>query len=51
MDINFFRLFDTLTNFPFTTSETKSDKHGIYELPHELLNFFRLRILGNYERS
>ena len=25
MDINFFRLFDTLTNFPFTTSETKSD--------------------------
>ena len=25
------------------------DKHGIYELPHELLNELRLRILGNYE--
>ena len=22
-------------------------KHGIYELPHELLNDLRLRILGN----
>ena len=26
-------------------------KHGIYELPHELLNGFRLRILENQERS
>ena len=24
-------------------------KHGIYELPHELLNNFRLRTLGNYD--
>ena len=24
-------------------------KHGIYELPHELLNNFRLRTLGNDE--
>ena len=22
-------------------------KHGVYELPHELLNDLRLRILGN----
>ena len=22
-------------------------KHGIYELPHELPNYLRLRILGN----
>ena len=26
-------------------------KHGIYELPHELLNDLRLRILGNEEIS
>ena len=26
-------------------------KHGIYELPHELSNDLRLRILGNYEIS
>ena len=24
-----------------------SNKHGIYELPHELSNNLRLRILGN----
>ena len=24
-----------------------SNKHGIFELPHELLNDLRLRILGN----
>ena len=24
-----------------------SNKHGIYELPHELTNDFRLRVLGN----
>ena len=24
-----------------------SNEHGIYELPHELLNDVRLRILGN----
>ena len=28
-----------------------SDKHGIYMLPHELPNDFRLRFLGNYEKS
>ena len=47
---NILRLFDTLPNFLFTTSETKrviSNKHGIYELPHELPNDLRLRILGN----
>ena len=27
------------------------DKHGIYELPQELLNDLSLRILGNYESS
>ena len=26
-------------------------KHGIYELPHELSNDLRLRILGNQEIS
>ena len=26
-------------------------KDGIYELPHELPNDLRLRILGNYEKS
>ena len=26
-----------------------SNKHGIYELPHELPDDLRLRILGNYE--
>ena len=31
---NILRLFDVLTNFPFTTSS----KHGIYELPHKLPN-------------
>ena len=28
-----------------------SKKHGIYDLPHQLLNDLRLRILGNQERS
>ena len=28
-----------------------NNKHGIYELPQELPNNFRLRIPGNYERS
>ena len=26
-----------------------SNKHGIYKLPHKLLNCVRLRILGNSE--
>ena len=42
---NILRLFDVLPNFLFTTSETMRDyyyKHGIYELPHELLNELRL---------
>ena len=28
-----------------------SNKHGIYELPNELMNDLRLRILGNKEKS
>ena len=28
-----------------------SNKHGIYELPHEFPDDLRLRILGNNERS
>ena len=39
------RLFDVLTNFHFTTSETMRDftyKHSIYELSHELPNDLRL---------
>ena len=42
------RLFDTFSNSILATSETKRDisnKHGIYELPHELMNDLRLRIL------
>ena len=34
-----------------TWSVILSNKHGIYELPHELLNDLRLRILGNYKLS
>ena len=46
---NILRLFAVLPNFPFTTSETMGDyyKDGMYELPHELPNDLRLRILGN----
>ena len=40
----------------FLSPQVKRDaiityKHGIYELPHELRNDLRLRILGNYEVS
>ena len=44
---------DILPNFPFTTSEKKRDlpisnKHGLYELPHELLKDLKLQeISGN----
>ena len=51
---NILRLFDVLTNFPFTTSERCASityKHGMYELPRELANDLRLRILVNYEIS
>ena len=46
---NIVRLFDALPNFSFTTSETMgvTFKHGIYELPQELPNDLRIRILGN----
>ena len=45
---NILRILDILPNFPFTTSETIiTYKHGAYELPHELPNDLRLRILGN----
>ena len=47
---NILRLFDGWANFCFTTSQTKRDylyKNGIYELPHELPNGLRIRILGN----
>ena len=26
------------------------DKHGVYDLPQELPNNLRLRIIGNYEK-
>ena len=45
------RLFDTLPNFfspRVKGSMHISNKHGIYELPHELPNDLRLRILGNW---
>ena len=51
---NILKLFDT---FPFFFSpDVKqrviiSNKHGIYELPHELPHELTLRFLGNLERS
>ena len=45
---NILRLFDVLPIFPFTSSETMpifTYKHGIYELPPDLPNNLRLRIL------
>ena len=41
---NILRLFDVLSNFPFTSSETVDSlkhKHGTQELPHELPKDFR----------
>ena len=41
------RLFDALLNFLFSTKEKSAiinNKHGIYDLPHELPN--GLRLLG-----
>ena len=47
---NILRLFDTLQSF-FSPQVKRgviiSNKHSIYELPHELPNNSRLRILGN----
>ena len=51
---NILRLFDALANFSFTTSERCASityKHGMYELPRELTNDLRLKILVNYEIS
>ena len=50
---NILRLFDTLPNFLFTTSEAKpviSNKHRIYELSHEFPNDLRLKILGKIRK-
>ena len=47
---NISRLFDVLPNFLFPANETMASityKHSIYDLPHELQNDLRLRILGN----
>ena len=47
------RLFDTLPIFFSLKVERGliiSNKHGIYELPHELPNDLKLKILGNEER-
>ena len=44
------RLSDVLPNFAFTKVKRCAIityKHGIYELPRELPNDLRLRILGN----
>ena len=43
-----FRHFDVFPNYPFATSETMCDyyyKHGIYQLPHELANDLKLKML------
>ena len=42
---NILIFLDFLPNFLFTTSEMKRD-----ELPNELRNDLRLKILGNYEK-
>ena len=46
---NFWRFFDVLPNFTFTTSVMKCDyfEHGIYEFPQELSNNLKLRVFGN----
>ena len=44
---NILRLFDVLPNSRFLTRGDYYLKHGIYELPHELPNDLRLKILGN----
>ena len=54
MDIIFWDFL--ILNQIFFSAELKqsviiSDKHGIYELPHELPNNLRPRIMGNYEIS
>ena len=49
---NICRLSHILTQFLFTSSGTKLDfvtRKGMYELPHELPNNLRLRIIGNYQ--
>ena len=51
---NTLRLCNVLPNFAFTTSQMLhvfTYKHGIYELPHELPNNLRFRILENQEIS
>ena len=53
---NILRLFDVLPNFSIITSETMCVRlllinNGVCELPHELPNDLRLRILGNKEIS
>ena len=54
MDIifcDFLILYQTFFSQQVKRSMISSNKHGIYELPHELPNDLRLRILGNKEKS
>ena len=44
---NFLRLFDVSPQVKRYAIITY--KHGIYELPHELMNDLSLKILGNYQ--
>ena len=47
---NILNPFDVWINFPFTQVKRSviiSNEHGIYELPHGLTNYVRLKILGN----
>ena len=49
---NIFIVFDILDNCSFTTMQVKqsaivSNKHRIYEVPHELPIYLRLKILEN----
>ena len=50
---NILRTFDVRPTFPFTKSERKvitSNKHDVYELPHNLLNGLELRKLENIRK-
>ena len=44
---NILKLFDVFLSPQVKRCAVITYKHGIYELPHELLNDLRLRILGN----
>ena len=48
---DFLMFYQILLSTRVKQSAIISNKQGGYELPHELLNNLRLRILGNKEKS